>query len=314
MKVSQDRPLATIAVIAFNQEQYIEEAVRGAFDQEYQPLEIILSDDCSTDRTFEIMQDLAASYDGDAQVVVNRNERNLGVGGHVRQIARMAKGEIIILAAGDDISLPYRTSVIAREFHDDSQVFAVFSASLDIDTKGAVVRVSDEMMVFNSSLYGLARRGGGIGSGATYAYRREVFFWPEEFPPDTVSEDRLLPFRARFLGRIVHITTPLVRRRNTGNSVSSSESYRPAQIRPDHIRHLKNTIEYAWSDGRINGQMKRRLIRIVDRSAAMRRAAIRYQSSTGMLSNLVYKIIDNVILWDTAHHRLYRLIVKIVAR
>jgi len=42
----------TFALFAYNQEKYIREEVEGAFSQTYQPLEIIWSDDCSSDRTF----------------------------------------------------------------------------------------------------------------------------------------------------------------------------------------------------------------------------------------------------------------------
>ncbi len=46
------RPLVTFALFAYNQEQYIREAVEGAFSQTYEPLEIILSDDCSSATRF----------------------------------------------------------------------------------------------------------------------------------------------------------------------------------------------------------------------------------------------------------------------
>ena len=59
-KEKYDRPLVTFALFAYNQEQYIREAIEGAFAQTYQPLEIILSDDCSTDRTFEIMREMGS--------------------------------------------------------------------------------------------------------------------------------------------------------------------------------------------------------------------------------------------------------------
>ena len=52
-----DRPLVTFALFAYNQEEFIREAVEGAFAQTYEPLEIILSDDCSSDRTYEIIQE-----------------------------------------------------------------------------------------------------------------------------------------------------------------------------------------------------------------------------------------------------------------
>ena len=51
MTDTTEPPRVTLAVIAYNQERFIREAIEGAFAQTYQPLEIILSDDCSSDRT-----------------------------------------------------------------------------------------------------------------------------------------------------------------------------------------------------------------------------------------------------------------------
>jgi glycosyltransferase involved in cell wall biosynthesis len=51
----------SFVVFAYNQERFIAEAVKGAFGQTYEPLQIVLSDDCSTDDTFRVMQALAAA-------------------------------------------------------------------------------------------------------------------------------------------------------------------------------------------------------------------------------------------------------------
>lgn len=104
-----ERPLVTFALFAYNQEKYIREAVEGAFSQTYEPLEIILSDDCSSDRTFEIMQEMAAEYKGPHRVVVRRSERNRGLGLHMRDVVLLVQTKYIVIAAGDDISLPQRT-------------------------------------------------------------------------------------------------------------------------------------------------------------------------------------------------------------
>lgn len=50
-----ERLLVTFMLIACNQERFIREAVEGAFGQTYTPLEVILSDDASADRNFEVM-------------------------------------------------------------------------------------------------------------------------------------------------------------------------------------------------------------------------------------------------------------------
>ena len=109
-------PLVSFVIIAYNQEHYVVEAVAAAFAQTYSPLEIILSDDCSGDSTFEIMQRAAAEYKGPHRVVLNRNSSNLNIGGHVNAVAALATGELVVLAAGDDISVPTRTQVLVKHW------------------------------------------------------------------------------------------------------------------------------------------------------------------------------------------------------
>ena len=105
-----DRPLVTFALFAYNQEEYIREAVEGAFAQTYKPLEIILSDDCSNDGTFKIMVEMANAYEGPHEVKVRQNVNNLGVGPHVSTVIEESSGVYIAFAAGDDISVPDRLS------------------------------------------------------------------------------------------------------------------------------------------------------------------------------------------------------------
>ena len=73
------RPLVTLALMAYNQEQMIEGAVGGALAQTYSPLEILISDDCSTDRAFECAAAAVDDYEGPHQLRLNRNPHNLGL-------------------------------------------------------------------------------------------------------------------------------------------------------------------------------------------------------------------------------------------
>jgi len=133
-----DRPLVTFALFAYNQEKYIREAVEGAFAQTYEPLEIILSDDCSSDRTFEIMQEMAAAYEGPHEVRVRQSEVNSGLVNHVCDVADMLTGKFVLLAAGDDISKPERTETIMTFWSD--KYCATLSKCDLIDDSGAVLR------------------------------------------------------------------------------------------------------------------------------------------------------------------------------
>ncbi len=111
-----DRPLVTFALFAYNQEQFIREAVAGALSQTYSPLEIILSDDCSSDRTFAIMEELAREYDGPHLVKVRRNAINLMTALHVQAVANEMQGDLMVVAAGDDVSLPHRVTRLVESW------------------------------------------------------------------------------------------------------------------------------------------------------------------------------------------------------
>lgn len=114
----KERPLVTFALIAYNQERYISEAVSGALAQTYEHLEIILSDDCSTDRTFEIMVGMATDYRGNHQIILNRNEKNVGIFSHVMNVFGISNGELIVFAAGDDISVHDRVENVVKVWQE----------------------------------------------------------------------------------------------------------------------------------------------------------------------------------------------------
>ncbi|MDB4248471.1 glycosyltransferase family 2 protein [Amylibacter sp.] len=132
-----DEALVTFALLAYNQEEYIREAVEGAFAQTYSPLEIILSDDCSSDKTYEIMQAMAVAYKGSHNVSVRKTKRNSGVFNHFMEVCKIARGKIFVVAAGDDISIPERTVRLVQSLKSNIACAAAYSITEQIDEKGA---------------------------------------------------------------------------------------------------------------------------------------------------------------------------------
>ena len=135
--LNNERPLVTFALFAYNQEQYIREAIEGAFSQTYEPLEIILSDDKSSDRTFEIMQEMVAAYKGKHKIIVRQSRSNLALIDHVYEVGQICKGEIIVFAAGDDISSPDRVHELMMVWETDSS--AAYSGYNLIDASGTIL-------------------------------------------------------------------------------------------------------------------------------------------------------------------------------
>ena len=48
-------PPISLVLVSFNQQKYVREAVESALAQDYDNLEIVISDDCSRDKTWEII-------------------------------------------------------------------------------------------------------------------------------------------------------------------------------------------------------------------------------------------------------------------
>ena len=171
-----NRPLVTFGLFAFNQEQYVADAVEAAFAQTYSPLEIILSDDCSSDKTFEIMQRAATEYKGPHRIILNRNPQNLNIGGHVNTLAKLANGDLIVLAAGDDISLATRTEKLLGRWLEIGSPPAVLCSDFEpIDYLSKPVILANENLYCGPFDIGSMARGYVRVLGATTAVSREIF-------------------------------------------------------------------------------------------------------------------------------------------
>jgi glycosyltransferase involved in cell wall biosynthesis len=201
---------ATVAVTGYNQEDSIRAAISGALAQNQNELEIILSDDCSADNTFSIMQDEARTYVGLNTVVLNRNERNLGIVGHVNRLFEMASSDFIILCHGDDVSVPYRVQRVLEMFAKEKPLL-IHSLADVIDGQGkpeeqhyrsaSFFKSTDPLEVATST---------GLYLGATGAYHKDIMrkFGPLHYK--NTFEDLTLGFRAALEGRVSFIEHPLV--------------------------------------------------------------------------------------------------------
>jgi len=218
------QPLVTFALLAYNQEDYIREAIEGAFSQTYSPLEIILSDDCSSDRTFGIMQEMANKYDGVHRIILNCNSNNLGLGDHVNRIMDLSNGEWIVGAAGDDISYPHRTSETIECAMLNPDAHSIYG-DLDYIRDDPSNQTKYHPDISTHALSAMIRMGGAKVAGPTHAWRRDTFELFGPLPGYVVSEDRAIPFRSALLGDIVWVPKKWTRYRIHYSSISSTGRY-----------------------------------------------------------------------------------------
>ena len=303
-------PLVTFALFAYNQEKYIREAVEAALAQDYPNLEIIISDDCSTDGTWAVIDECLDSYHGPHSVVRNRNQRNLGVISHLNLVASMASADYIVAAAGDDVSRSNRVSQCQQSFSLDPAVHAVFSDVTKVDTEGRVLVAKSAAWMQRKpvTLAALAQGAGGVGIGAAYAYRKKCFMWPWALPDGLVSEDKLLPLRAFLCGGVAYIPEPLVSYRVSGASLTDqliATRQRPGS-RPDHIAELARTLKHAFSSGLIAEKDCKESLATIHTLPMVNRIDAFTRTWPRSARSITMRLLVNLVQWRTAPARVAR--------
>lgn len=97
-------PLVSIIVITYNSSKYVLETLESARAQTYQNIELIVSDDGSTDDTVQICRDwLKENSERFVQTQLLTVEKNTGIPANCNRGVKASKGEWIKLIAGDDV-------------------------------------------------------------------------------------------------------------------------------------------------------------------------------------------------------------------
>ncbi len=238
--------LVTFYILAYNHEDFILEAINSALAQTYTPLQIIISDDCSSDATWEIIKKKASSYAGPHNLMVRRNSRNLGISAHINAVWQECKGDWIIAAGGDDTSLANRVEKIIDAAEKYCEVKLIQSWLNEIDETGNLVLVNTLQVKAQSNnvkLYTIQDRLNGASyapHGAAMAYRRELFTVFDPLPADVIFEDNIINLRAELLGKAAVLLAPLVNHRNHTGQITRGHGDISAEKR--EIRRMQRLI------------------------------------------------------------------------
>ena len=139
IETTVEKPLVTFALFSYNQKQYIREAMEGAFEQTYNPLEILIFDDCSTDGTPEVIEEVISGKKSNRHICFYKNDINRGLTSQINKAMGVAKGSLIVVAAGDDVSFYNRVEKIVDYWvASGKKSGSIFSSFKTIDGAGVI--------------------------------------------------------------------------------------------------------------------------------------------------------------------------------
>ena len=152
--MSSGRPLVSVIMAAYEAEEHVGDALRSVVDQDWRPLEVVVVDDGSTDRTAEI----ASSF---PHVRCLRQE-NHGVSAARNTAFAASRGSLVAVLDSDDLMAPGRLTLQAEYLLAHARVGAVLGRQEWLNAPGWLPR---------DAVYGDPN---GIPVGGAAMFRREV--------------------------------------------------------------------------------------------------------------------------------------------
>ena len=120
--MSDERPLVSICIPAFNAERWIGAALESAVRQTYTELELVLADNGSTDATVEI-----AGEAGDPRLRIETSTRTISAVANHNRAVRLSRGAFVKLLHADDLLLPDCVEAMVGLALEDDGIALVFA-------------------------------------------------------------------------------------------------------------------------------------------------------------------------------------------
>jgi len=176
--VDTKNPLVTVGIPLYNHERYIVECVRSVFEQTYSPIELIVIDDGSNDRSYSVIKEyLDSDACSNRDIAVNlQTQVNQGMCNTLNAIAKDARGKYITFLGSDDYWLPEKLQDQVRFLENHPDITLVHSNSIKIDSSGNQLKVIDYSAKENCGYLfeALVTRTGGINT-PSHLYRRSIY-------------------------------------------------------------------------------------------------------------------------------------------
>jgi glycosyltransferase involved in cell wall biosynthesis len=219
-----DQPEISVVMPVYNCEEFVADAVTSILTQQKVVVEILISDDASTDNTFEIAYQTVVDYcsqSGTKHTVLMRAGTSRLVRDHLHLVAETASSDLVCQAHGDDISHPLRCSLLVKAFNqEDRKVSMVFVDTSTIDQQGkpleepkdfSLSSITADPVKYDSIVHAQASN----LIGCNMAWRRSSF---KDFPKLTTSycaygHDRVMTFRSFLVGGCFRLDASLLQRR-----------------------------------------------------------------------------------------------------
>jgi glycosyltransferase involved in cell wall biosynthesis len=210
----KEKPLVSIAMCTYNGELFLRQQMDSLLAQDYPNHEIIITDDCSSDTTFQILKEYQAEH---PHIRAIQNETNLGFVKNFEKSISLCSGDFVALCDQDDIWFPDKLSTLFNHIGDANLIYS------DIQLVDADREEIDRSFPSCNRLEGRCHMGmlfANCVTGHACLIKREVLQEALPFPEEITLHDHWIAFVAAAMGGIkAHPAALSLYRHIAGNAV-----------------------------------------------------------------------------------------------
>lgn len=238
--------MISIAMATYNGARYIRQQIDSILKQSIQDFELIINDDCSTDNTWDIVNEYAKH---DERIRAYRNERNVGFKRNFESVISLCRGDYIALSDQDDIWHPLHLEVLLNNIGNkmiacadavlvdyngiDMGMLLSYQESLDYVPEDDLLKAYS--VIFFRSPY----------QGSSMLIKKTFFDVALPIPEKIEYHDAWFSELGCFYGGISYVNTPLSYYRRHDKNVTGNKIARRPKLRT-FIRHIRHS--YFLSD------------------------------------------------------------------
>ncbi|MDP4001885.1 glycosyltransferase [Methylobacterium sp. NEAU K] len=245
----------SVVIATYNGSVFIRSQLESVISQSFKPLEVIISDDGSTDDTLAIVRSVASHCD--IPIIIKVNAVNLGFRDNFLAASLDAKGDFIAFCDQDDIWDLTKLECAAAYFCNKNISLIVHSAASLEQSTGRLVKFSQGI------------RQAGIKPPLSYdpwltffgfsiVFRRELLYLADinarftDFiaPKEKIAHDRWIMFLGQVVGETAELDLPLVKYRQhaanlfgDGRRGRKANAQKPIQVFDDYISATSGMID-----------------------------------------------------------------------
>lgn len=118
-------PLVSVVIFSYNQKSSLKRALESVFAQSYDNIQIVISDDFSTDGSREYLRAIEGKFGKIIKLVFQ--DRNVGIASNKTAGLKAADGDLITYLDGDDFYFPNKIELEVQQFLEDESLDVVYS-------------------------------------------------------------------------------------------------------------------------------------------------------------------------------------------